>query len=215
MGKWLQPLPAEEIPDDPFVVFGHATFGYHKLLPGDYDLFTVVRHPAQRIVSEYLWWLRSRAVKPADAPFEAFLDNYARHNYLARCLLPEKPLFFGSDSIALERLRGFKYLCTTETMQIALSNVFSERDGPSIRVLKGKVSVSSLKEELVERYFGAIEARNHIDLLLYQAALRRDIENAELHAVFASYPKRPVAAFVRAQGGKRAEILRKANLAAP
>ena len=192
-GRALMPPPPEHLSPIPWILTGHAIYGYHQFYDTEMSLMTVIRDPVDRILSEYFWKHRSehKDILADRSHFSAFLNDQARQNFLTTCLLGSDLDHGDPAKLAIERLKGFKYVATTAGINTMLSVVASVNGAPSVWLKNAKVSpFNSIKVRLREEFASVIKTRNESDALLFEFAQNRQIELDEEYRRLAAFPQR-------------------------
>lgn len=151
----------------------------------DYSLYMMVRHPVDRLVSEY-HFIKDRGefmslLKPHPKDFESFLANKQTANYMLRFLLG-MPMY-GKDVVGESHLEQVKIAVEKLNIHIGIFEEFSR----SIRYLEGVMGMKFPKkverkrmtlsrpaiDEIPRRVADRIEKMNRWDMAFYEWALER------------------------------------------
>ena len=164
------------------VMIGHFRYGIHEYLSGPYEYATVLRHPAERVFSDFEYVKAVGSVHPKhnaahlkDATLEEFLSSYwLASNVMVRQLSGmgfgfKDALDVNHLELAIANMKTIKYLGFTD----ALDNLFSriQKDYGFTRELGRhnvgvRASIKTMKRDVV----ALILKHNQLDLALYQVA---------------------------------------------
>ncbi|MCC7271192.1 MAG: sulfotransferase family 2 domain-containing protein [Alphaproteobacteria bacterium] len=200
------------------VFAGHCLFGMHTELGVRVNLCTVLRHPVERVVSEYLWTCRfyGRAAKVSETDFSDYLDNIAVPNLMTRLLIGSHEIAWGATARAMEHLASFYLVGSTARLDAFLGALLSSYGGPNVRMTRAKEERNPAKAALAARFAETIAARNRHDVALYAHGERHLFGRAdEMLAAFTT--PNPDDVVVRTVGAKSFELgrLKPRTAAAP
>lgn len=122
----------------PYFISGHLNFNFTQNFKDIYKC-TVVREPAERVISHYKFMVYKKNITPKEYPFEKFIDEEvknSRDNLITRHfanLLHKNKVISKVDKInALKNIDYFDNITTIKNWDAFLSNILTYFDLPSI-----------------------------------------------------------------------------------
>jgi len=180
------------------MLYGHLFLDEAIFSPDDLYVFTMIRHPVDRVISNYLHLKRSKNPRHQEwmkgiTEFPQFLEFKQAFNNQCRRIAGAKDMeyFKAHPQEALEQallnLTRFGLVGITEEFDKSLKLLALDLGWSHLRQAKANVAPEKIEHtSLAQKYRPAIEACNQLDLKLYQAAR----ENLERRWQSLTWPER-------------------------
>lgn len=206
IGQFEEPVDVSTLPMDAVVYAGHCHYKFAQYLPQNINRIALVRHPVDRVVSEYFWLNRDRdemLIEDQDR-FLVYLKNLSVNNLCCRMLSVERHIDWNHFIRSIDMLEEFFCFGTTQSIAKLGSFVLSKYGASSIVTENAKVANDPRQAYFKENFSEYILDFNSYDYEIYNHVLRQ--ENEQRFTQPGNTTPRSDAVYVQNMGGKSFEF---------